>query len=121
LRFFFFFNERTEEVPKVLLANEEVREAIGYVERGAYTKEQLDTYYKVKIDTMTASSMLEVALLQGEAIGLKKGEAIGLEKGEAIGLEKGEAERSKLQAHIAELEKLLEEKSGNPVGYPAQK
>jgi hypothetical protein len=57
-----------------------IREAISYMERSAYSKEQLDAYYQWKIDTITARSMLSSA----EAIGLEKGEAIGLEKGEAI-------------------------------------
>ena len=51
----------------------------------------METYYKVKIDTMTASGMLSASKAEGEAIGMEKGEAIGMEKGEAIGIEKGEA------------------------------
>ena len=78
LRFLTEINEKTEEVPKELLENDHIREAIGYMERSAYTKKQLDAYYQWKIDTMTARSMISNA----EAIGLEKGEAIGLEKGE---------------------------------------
>ena len=95
LRFLTEVNEKSEEIPKDLLKNEHIREAVGYMERAAYTKEQLTAYDKWKVDLMTARSMLDdaetIGLEKGEAIGLEKGEAIGLEKGEAIGLEKGEA------------------------------
>jgi len=47
----------------------------------AYTKEQLETYDKWKMDILTERSMIDDA----ETRGLEKGEAIGLEKGEAIG------------------------------------
>jgi predicted transposase YdaD len=84
-------NENTEEIPPEFLENEHLREAVGYMEKAAYTKEQLTAYDKWKVDLMTARSMLDDAEAIGEAIGLEKGEAIGLEKGKAIGLEKGEA------------------------------
>ena len=69
LRFLTEINENTKEVPKELLENEYISEAIGYMERAAYTKEQLDAYYQRKIDNITSRSMLENA----EAIGLEKG------------------------------------------------
>ena len=78
LRFLTEINEKTKEIPQDLLDNEEVREAIGYVERGAYTKEQLEAYDKWKIDVMTARGMIDAALNEGRA----EGEALGLEKGE---------------------------------------
>ena len=90
LRFLTEIGETTEEVPADLLANDDIREAISYMERAAYTKAQLAAYDKWKIDTMTATSMLSASKAEGLAIGLEKGEAIGLEKGEVIGLEKGE-------------------------------
>ena len=89
LRFLTEINETTEKAPSDLMENDETREAVSYMERAAYTKEQLLYYDKWKIDTMTASSMLETSKAEGEAIGLEKGKAIGLEKGEAIGFEKG--------------------------------
>ena len=88
LRFLTEINETTEKAPADLLENDDIREAVSYMERAAYTKAQLLYYDKWKMDTMTASSMLEQSKAEGEAIGLEKGEAIGLEKGEAIGLEK---------------------------------
>ena len=73
MRFLTEINENTTEVSEDLLANQDIREAIEYMERSAYTKEELDSYYKWKIDSMTAQDMLDSA----EAIGLEK----GLEKG----------------------------------------
>jgi predicted transposase YdaD len=82
------------EIPKELLDNEHTREAVGYMERAAYTKEQLATYDKWKIAAMTERSAINDALQKGEAIGREKGEAIGREKGEAIGREKGEQKKA---------------------------
>jgi len=85
LRFLTEINENTREVPQELMNNEFTREAIGYMEKAAYTKEQLAAYDKRKIDAMTERSVMNDALRKGEAIGMEKGEAIGIEKGEAIG------------------------------------
>jgi len=85
LRFLTEINESTTEVPQELLQNEFTKEAVKYMEIGAYTKEQLETYDKCKIDTMTACSMIDDALIKGRAEGKAEGEAIGLEKGKAEG------------------------------------
>ena len=77
------------EVPQELLENNDIREAGGYVERGSYTKEQLDAYYKCKIDVMTARGMIDTALTEGEAIGLVKGEANNQKKVITNGLHAG--------------------------------
>ena len=92
LRFLTEVDENTKEIPEEFFEHEHIREAVGYMERGAYTKEELAAYDKYKIDWLTARSMLDEAEERGEAIGLERGEAIGLEKGEAIGLEKGKTE-----------------------------
>ena len=93
LRFLTEINENTVEIPEELMRNHEIREAVGYMERGAYTKEQLEQYDKIKIDILSARSMLDdfetKGLTKGRIEGRIEGEAIGLEKGEAIGLEKG--------------------------------
>ena len=68
LRFLTEVNENTEEIPQELLENEELREAVGYMEKAAYTKEQLIAYDKWKVDLITARSMLDDA----EAIGEQK-------------------------------------------------
>jgi len=72
LRFLTEINEKTEDVPQELLDNDYIREAITYMERSAYTKEQLDAYYQWKIDTITAQSMIENAEAKGEANTHKK-------------------------------------------------
>ena len=75
LRFLTEINETTEEIPADLLENEHIREAIGYMERAAYTKAQLMAYDKWKIDIMTATSMLSASKDEGIAIGIEKGRA----------------------------------------------
>jgi len=77
LRFLTEINEKTKEIPQEMLDNDELREAVSYVERGAYTKEQLEAYDKWKIDTLTARSMLSAAEAKGEARGEARGEAKG--------------------------------------------
>jgi len=69
LRFLTEINEMTKEVPRELLENELTREAVGYMEKSAYTKEQLATYDKLRIDVMTERSIIHDALRKGEAIG----------------------------------------------------
>jgi predicted transposase/invertase (TIGR01784 family) len=115
LRFLTEINEQTEKVPEDLLDNELVGEAVGYMEKAAYTKEELANYDKWKIDLMSAQSMLSDAEEKGEAIGLEKGRAEGeaeraklkAEK-DAIQAEKDaiQAEKDAALARIAELEKL---------------
>ena len=93
LRFLTEINETTEEAPKELLENDEIREAVGYTEVGAYTKDQLFTYDKWKIDILTECSIMEdietKGLAKGLAKGLIEGRIEGRIEGEAIGLEKG--------------------------------
>jgi len=69
LRFLTEINEDTTEIPKEMLRNKHIREAISYMERSAYTKEELDAYQQWKIDAMTATAMIENAREEGEAIG----------------------------------------------------
>ncbi len=47
-------------------ANTSIREAIGFMERAAYTKAQSEAYNKWKIDTLTVSSMFNAAKEEGE-------------------------------------------------------
>ena len=77
MRFLTEINESTDKVPKELLDNELTREAVGYMERAAYTKEQLATYDKWKIAAMTERSAINDALRKGETIGLEKGRIEG--------------------------------------------
>ena len=65
LRFLTEINEMTREVPQELLENELTREAIGYMEKSAYSKEQLAAYDKLRIDVMTERSIINDALRKG--------------------------------------------------------
>ena len=69
LRFLTEVDENTEKLPPELLEHEYIREAVGYMERGAYTKEQITAYDKWKVNLMTAKGMLDDA----EDIGVAKG------------------------------------------------
>jgi len=66
LRFLTEINEMTKEVPRELLENELTREAVSYMEKSAYTKEQLAAYDKLRIDVMTERSIIHDALRKGE-------------------------------------------------------
>jgi len=59
----------TKEVPKELLDNELTREAVEYMKRAAYTKEELETYDKWKIDIMTERSAINDAKKEGREEG----------------------------------------------------
>jgi predicted transposase/invertase (TIGR01784 family) len=72
LRFLTEINETTTDIPKELLENKEIREAVGYMEKTAYTKQQLEAYDKWKINMMTERSMIDDAIRKGESIGLEK-------------------------------------------------
>jgi len=73
LRFLTEINENTREIPQELLENELIREAVGYMEKAAYTKEQLAAYDKWKIAVMTERSAISDAKKEGIAEGLEKG------------------------------------------------
>ena len=77
LRFLTEINERTTEIPRELLDNEEICEAISYMKQAAYTKEQLFTYDKWKIDILTERGMIEDARSEGRAEGKAEGKAEG--------------------------------------------
>jgi len=89
-------NERTKEVPRELMENELTREAVGYMERAAYTVEQLDAYDQVKVNILTGRGIMNDAkkegLVEGEAKGEVKGRIKGLAEGEAKGRIEGLAE-----------------------------
>jgi predicted transposase/invertase (TIGR01784 family) len=69
LRFLTEINENTKEIPKELLDNEYTCEAVGYMKRAAYTKEQLEIYDKWKIAAMTERSALTDARKEGKIEG----------------------------------------------------
>jgi len=77
LRFLTEINESTVEVPAELLKDDHIREAIGYMERGAYTKEQLQTYDKWKINMLTERGMIDDAREEGKIEGKEEGKIEG--------------------------------------------
>jgi len=81
LRFLTEVNESTNEIPPELLQNELISEAVKYMETGAYTKDQLEAYDRWRIDTMTALSMIDDALIKGIAEGRAEGKAEGRAEG----------------------------------------
>ena len=80
LRFLTEIDENTEVAPKKLLENEYTREALGYVERGAYTKEQLEQYEQRKIDTMTSQAIIKEAEEKAEERARKEIEGVIAQK-----------------------------------------
>ena len=70
-------NESTKEVPKDLLDNEYTREAVGYMAKAAYSKEQLEAYDKWKINVLTERGMIDDALEEGIMKGIIKGKIEG--------------------------------------------
>ena len=77
LRFLTEIDEQTKEVPSELLRNEHLSEAISYMEKGAYTKEQLITYDKFRDAVMTELSVIDDAMVKGRAEGKVEGRAEG--------------------------------------------
>ena len=73
MRFLTEINEDTKKVPEELLDNELTREAIEYMEKAAYTKEQLEAYDKWKINAMTERSALNDAKKEGRKEGRAEG------------------------------------------------
>ena len=106
LRFLTEINETTKEAPAELMDNDYIREAVSYVERAAYTVEQLDAYYQSKVDTMTQTSMISTSREEGRAEGRAEGEVIGMEKGEEIGLEKAVINSYKAGIHVEDISKI---------------
>ena len=77
LRFLTEINEQTQEIPRELLENEHLFEAVGYMERGAYTKAELATYDKFRDAIMTELSVIDDAMVKGRAEGRAEGLAEG--------------------------------------------
>ena len=69
LRFLTEINEKTKEIPEEMMQNKDISEAIGYMERSAYTKEELDAYFQWKVDAMTSTAMIDNAREEGKTVG----------------------------------------------------
>jgi predicted transposase/invertase (TIGR01784 family) len=81
MRFLTEINENTKEAPKELLENKFTCEAVGYMEKAAYSKEQLAAYDKWKIAAMTERSALKDAKKEGKIEGKIEIALIMLKKG----------------------------------------
>ena len=78
LRFLTEINESTTEAPKELLDNELIREAVGYMEKSAYTKEQIATYDKYKDTIKVAISLVSDAKTEEKLEIAKNLKALGI-------------------------------------------
>ena len=113
LRFLTEIDEHTKEVPEELLAEADIREAIGYVRESALSKAEKLAYDQYKIDLITVNSIYssleeaKEAEKKGMEKGMEKGRAEGLAEGLAEGKAEGEQERLKLLQEIEELKRLL--------------
>jgi predicted transposase/invertase (TIGR01784 family) len=108
MRFLTEINERTEKVSPELLNNELTREAVEYMERSAYTVEQLEAYDKWKIDMMTERGLISDAKEKGMREGIEKGKIEGKME-EKIEIAKQAKAMNMPVAEIAKLTGLPEE------------
>ncbi|MDR1283580.1 MAG: hypothetical protein LBK99_22575, partial [Opitutaceae bacterium] len=96
LLFLTAINDTTQEPPKELLATKETKKALDYLERAAFTAEQLRTYDgywdAIRLERSRSVGMFDAGLAKGEALGIAKGKAEGLAEGEALGIAKGNAD-----------------------------
>jgi len=94
LRFLTEIKESTRKIPEELMQESDTREALGYLEEGAYTEAERYAY-----DKYWDAIMVERAVYSD-------GRAEGLAEGRAEGRAEGEAQRKALEAKIAQLEQL---------------
>jgi predicted transposase/invertase (TIGR01784 family) len=95
MRFLTEINETTEKISEDLLENPYTGEAVEYVKKAAYSKNQLDAYDKWKIAPMTERSAMSDARKEGEETGFVKGFTEGEAKGFIEGETKGKIEIAK--------------------------
>ena len=72
MRFMTEIEENTEQIAPELLENSDIREAVQYAEKSAYTRIELDNYDKWLIDTLTAQSAMQDATDRGRTEGEEK-------------------------------------------------
>lgn len=106
LKFLTEVGEGSEQIPKELLDEVLIKEALGYLENSSYNKNQLEYYDQYWDSIRTERSIfldfkaegLAEGLAEGKAEGLAEGKAEGLVEGKAEGLAKGLAEGEKIKA-----------------------
>jgi predicted transposase/invertase (TIGR01784 family) len=72
LRYLTEINERTEKIPQELVENPEVREAVSYLQQGAYTRAELDAYDRTRDAIMTEKSALSDSKKEGIQLGIEQ-------------------------------------------------
>jgi predicted transposase/invertase (TIGR01784 family) len=77
LRFLTEINESTEEAPAELLSDKDIREAVHYSEVGAYDKNQLLVYDKIRMAVMDERSLLSGSREEGWVKGREEGREEG--------------------------------------------
>ncbi|MDR0691922.1 MAG: Rpn family recombination-promoting nuclease/putative transposase [Prevotellaceae bacterium] len=125
LTFLTQINEGEETVPEALLEEEVTKEAVQYLERSSYKRDELDAYDRywdvIRTERMYYLDALDEGLKKGMADGVAKGMADGMAKGmaegDAIGAEKSlknvilNAKRNKFSiAQIQDITNLSKEK-----------
>ena len=108
LRFLTEIRESTEVIPSPLLSTDETREAVQYLEQGAYTRSELDAYDKYWDAIMVEKALRSDSKLKGIEEGVEIGRAEGRAEGREEGRAEGEAERLALKAQKAALEAAFE-------------
>jgi len=96
---FLNIEDSTREVSQDLLAEADTREALGYLEEGAYSETEMYLYDKywdaVSIEKTLISDGLAEGLAEGLAKGKAEGKAEGIKEGIEKGIEKGKIEVAK--------------------------
>ncbi|MDR2470158.1 MAG: Rpn family recombination-promoting nuclease/putative transposase [Tannerella sp.] len=89
LRFLTEINEGTKETPSELLACPETREALHYMEVGAYSIEQMDAYDRYRVAEMVAAGIIDRDLKESREKGHREGKEEGRREGKEEGKEEG--------------------------------
>ncbi|MDR0969088.1 MAG: Rpn family recombination-promoting nuclease/putative transposase [Lentimicrobiaceae bacterium] len=89
---FLNIEDATVHVPAELFDEAATREALGYLEEGAYTEAQMNAYDHYWDVISTEKMFLSSAFADGMVEGMAKGEAKGKAEGKAEGLAEGKAE-----------------------------
>jgi len=116
MRFLTEIKDATREVPEELMHEADTREALSYLEEGAYTEAEMYAYDKYWDAIMVERTIRADSLAKGDSEGLAKGVAIGLAEGEAarktleVALEKKGAELEKKDAELEKKDAELEKK-----------
>lgn len=108
LRYLTEVGEKSGEVSKELLAQEEVREAVEYVKESGFSEGELAAYDKYWDGVRVERTLLSAATAEGRAEGEAKGRAEGRAEGVLIGQQKVALKMLSLGHGIEEVAALVE-------------